>query len=185
MSKSFTGRGDNGTTGTLGAGRVSKDDVRPEAYGTVDELSAALSIARTYSSDKQVTDVVTEIQRDLFHMMSELAASTEMQEKFRKIDSSRVDWLEEEIHRIELHVEMPDGFILSGSQPAASAFDMARTITRRAERRVVTLYRAGHVSNQEILRYLNRLSSLLFQYILLESTRDGTSLILVNKESSK
>ncbi|MBN1265604.1 MAG: cob(I)yrinic acid a,c-diamide adenosyltransferase [Anaerolineales bacterium] len=182
MSKSFTGRGDNGTTAALGSGRIRKDDAQPEAFGTVDELSAVLSVARTHCTDPLVLKAVIEIQRDLFHLMSELAAAPEVQAEYRHIDPDRVAWLEEEISRVENLVEIPETFILSGSQPAASAFDLARTITRRAERRVVTLFFADRVINQELLRYLNRLSSLLFLYVLLESTRDGSPIIHVNQE---
>ena len=183
MSKTFTGRGDDGTTGTLGPNRIRKDDIQPETYGTVDELSAALAVARAYCKDPAVVEVVIEIQRDLFNMMSELAAAPDLQEKFRKIDAARVSWLEESVRQIEQIVDFPSNFIISGDTPAAAHFDLARTIARRAERRVVALYYTDAISNPEILRYLNRLSSLLFLCVLLETTRDGRPLTFANRTS--
>ncbi len=180
----FTGRGDDGTTGTLGPDRIRKDDPQPEAYGTVDELSAALGMARSQCSDPSVNEVVIEIQRDLFNLMSELAASPDLQPKFRRIDQDRVAWLEGVICRMEPVVSFPSDFIIAGDSVQAAAFDMARSIARRAERRVVSLYYADLISNPELLRYLNRLSSLLFLYVLQESTRGGKPLTYANRDKS-
>ncbi len=173
MTSYFTGKGDDGSTGLLGGERISKADPRPRAYGAVDEASAALGLARALSSSNEVTEITIGVQRDLYGLMAELAAEPEHAERFRSIDTSRVEWLEAEIERIGAQVEMPKEFVIGGDSVAGAAFDLARAIVRRAERRVVGLDAAGAISNPALLAYLNRLSSLCFLLALFENQQAG------------
>jgi len=156
------GSGDDGYTGLLGKGRVPKYHPRPDAYGTVDEASAALGLARSLTKNTQIAGIARTIQRDLYVVMTELAASDETSNRFKPLDAGRVGWLEEQIEVLEEEVTLPDEFVLGGDAPASAAFDLARTVVRRAERLVAKLYHEKEVRNIELLRYLNRLSSLCF-----------------------
>lgn len=173
MPTYFTASGDDGTTGLLGPGRVSKYDLRMEALGALDEASAALGMARSQSASALVNESVKEIQRQLYQLMAETAATPENAEKFRVIRHAQVSELEEKIQRLGSQVDMPQEFILPGDTPAAAALDLARAVARRAERRVAELLALGEISNPELLRYLNRLSSYLFVLELYEIQLGG------------
>lgn len=173
MPTYFTGRGDDGTTGWLGEGRIPKFGPRPEAYGTVDEASAALGVARSLAKAPAVAEVVIQIQRDLYHLMAEVASPKENASQFRKVDHVRVRWLEDQLERFGRQVELPSEFVVPGDSPAGAAFDLARTVVRRAERLVARLKAEGELENVDLLRYLNRLSSLCFVLELLENRQAG------------
>ena len=163
MKSLYTRNGDDGTTGLLGPGRIAKSDLRMEALGTVDEVSAALGLARSMCRTSEAGLILT-VQRDLYGMMAELAATQDNAARFRTIDSARVSWLEEQTDRLMGRVKLPQEFIVPGDVPAGAALDLARAIARRAERRLVELSERGDVENPELIRYLNRLSS--FCYVL-------------------
>ncbi len=169
----YTTTGDDGTTGLLGEGRVTKYHARIEAVGTLDESTAALGLARAQCLDPRSGGIILEAQRDLYKIMAEVAATPENAEKFRMIDASRVTWLEEQTDAISEIVEMPKEFILPGDSLAGAALSLARAIVRRAERRVVELRDEQEVSNLDLQRYLNRLSSLCFVLELLENKAAG------------
>ena len=169
----YTRGGDDGTTGLLGAGRVGKEDIRIEAVGAVDEAGAALGLARAASRIQETSAIILQVQRDLYGMMAELAATPENAKRFRAIDTARVAWLELQVDTISAMVEIPKEFIVPGDTLPGAHLDVARAVVRRAERRVVALYRAGSFENTEILRYLNRLSSLCFVLELLEHAQAG------------
>jgi len=169
----YTTKGDDGTTSLLGEGRVTKYHARIEAVGTLDESTAALGLARAQCVDPRSGDIILEAQRDLYKIMAEVAATPENAERFRMIDSSRVTWLEEQTDAISEIVEMPKEFILPGDSLAGAALSLARAIVRRAERRVVELHDEQKVSNPDLQRYLNRLSSLCFVLELLENKAAG------------
>ena len=169
----YTSKGDDGTTSLLGEGRVAKYHARIEAVGTLDESTAALGLARAQCADSHSGLVLLQAQRDLYRLMAEVAASPENAEQFRFIDSTRIAWLEEQTDALSKLVEMPKEFILPGDSVAGAALSLARTITRRAERRVVELFDAGEVTNPDLQRYLNRLSSLCFVLELLENRAAG------------
>lgn len=173
MSDYFTGKGDDGYTGLLGDERVPKFDPRPESYGTIDEAAAAIGLARSLARDERSRDLAIEIQRDLYKIMSEVAATRENAERFRSVGPDDVERLEGHTERIGSLIELPREFIVGGDTQAGAAFDLARTITRRAERRVAELIHAATLENTEILRYLNRLSSLLFLLVHLENRAGG------------
>ena len=181
----YTSKGDDGTTGLLGAGRVAKHHARIEAVGTLDESTAALGLARAQCRDPRSSGILLEVQRDLYRLMSEVAATPENAEKFRFIDARHVTWLEEQTDELSKLVEMPKEFILPGDSVAGAALALARTVARRAERRVVELFDTEAIRNPELQRYLNRLSSLCFVLELLENKAAGhkTTLAKDNRSS--
>jgi cob(I)alamin adenosyltransferase len=182
MSPFYTQTGDEGKTGLLGEGRVNKFDLRIEALGALDEATAALGLARASANAPLVASLILEVQRDLYKLMSEVGATPENAEKFRFIDSTRVRWLETQTDAISDEVEMPKDFILPGESPSSAAMALARTIVRRAERRVVELQHAGGLDNPSLLAYLNRLSSLCFALELLENRHAGRSTRMANEK---
>ena len=177
----YTRTGDDGTTGLLGEDRVSKDHPRIEALGALDEASAALGLARASCLAPQTPPILREAQRDLYKVMAEVAATPENSDKFRCIDAARVTWIEEHADKLQGTVNMPKEFILPGDTPSGAALSLARAIVRRAERRVTELFTLGQLTNPELLRYLNRLSSLCFVLELLENQTAGQSTSLAKE----
>lgn len=162
------GSGDDGNTGLIGKGRVPKYHPRPEAYGTVDEASAALGLARSLTKSDEISGITEAIQRDLYALMAELATLDPDSSKLERFGEEKVSWLEQQIAGIEEQTELPKEFVVGGDAPAGAAFDLARTIVRRAERHVARLLHTDEIQNAELLRYLNRLSSLCFLLSLWE-----------------
>jgi cob(I)alamin adenosyltransferase len=158
----LAGGGDDGSTGLLGGGRARKDDPRIEAYGTVDEASSAIGLAKALSAHSRVRAICEELQRGLYALGAELATNPESKVSFGSTTTAGVERLEEFTAELERAVPMPDGFILPGATAASGALDLARAITRRAERRCLTLERGGGFDNPQVRRWLNRLSLLLF-----------------------
>ena len=173
MSPFYTRTGDEGETGLLGEGRVPKFDTRIEALGAVDEATAALGLARAAAQAPQSAPLLLDVQRDLYKLMAEVGATPENAAKFRTIDDARVKWLEAQTDALSEIVSMPREFIIPGENPASAAMALARTVVRRAERRVAELYRQGKLENASLLAYLNRLSSLCFALELLENQHAG------------
>lgn len=158
----LAGTGDDGTTGLLGGGRASKDDARIEAFGTIDEASSALGLAKALSAHPRVRGICEELQRGLYSVGAELGTNPAGAATFVTTKEADVARLDDLITQLESEVSMPDGFILPGATPASGALDLARAIVRRAERRCVSLERARGLANPEVRRWLNRLSLLLF-----------------------
>lgn len=173
MSDFYTGRGDDGTTSLLGEERVPKFHPRPEAYGAIDEASAALGMARSLSVDAASQRAAAQVQRDLYGIMAEVAATPDNAEKFRSVGPERVEWLESQMEYFGERVAMPQEFVIGGDTRSGAAFDMARTVVRRAERRVVELFHEGDIENAALVAYLNRLSSLCFVLALWENVQGG------------
>ncbi len=173
MSSYFTRQGDDGYTGILGEGRVAKYDPRPEMLGTLDEASAALGLARALTADPLTGQLILAMQRDLYHAMAEAAAQPDQAHRFRVIDAERVAWLEQQAQEIERSLPQVEGFVVPGDSPAAAALDLARTVVRRAERHVARMTHEGKLANPELLRYLNRLSSVCFLLELRASRASG------------
>jgi len=182
MSPFYTRNGDEGRTGLLGEGRLPKFDNRIESLGALDEASAALGLARCSARAPQSAPLFLEAQRDLYKLMAEVGATPEHAATFRSIDEARVRWLEEQIDTLTKAVAMPGEFIIPGENPASAAISFARTVVRRAERRVVELYDSGGLENPSLLAYLNRLSSLCFVLELLENQHAGDSTSLAKKQ---
>jgi cob(I)alamin adenosyltransferase len=168
MTRYYSRKGDDGTTSWIGKGRLKKYDLRFEALGSVDETSASLGLARGLSGNAQVKDILLHVQRDLSGMMGEVAADMDQAERFRTVRAEQVAWLESQTDTITEMVESPRSFLMSGDTPGGGALDLARAVTRRAERRVVEMTDEGSLNNPFINAYLNRLSSLLFVLELLE-----------------
>jgi cob(I)alamin adenosyltransferase len=162
----YTKRGDQGETGLLYGGRVSKSDARVRAYGAVDEAVSALGLARSLCQDPWVRDRLLEVQRELFIAGSELATSREsyalLRKHFAVIEPEMTARLEDVIDSISMQIELPRSFIVPGASSGSGAVDLARATLRRAEREAVSLSEAGLLENRELLRYLNRLADLLF-----------------------
>ncbi len=171
----LAGGGDDGTTGLLGGGRASKDDLRVEAYGTVDEASSAVGLAKALTGDARVREIAERLQRDLYRLGAELATNPAGAGRFGRMSEADVAELDRLLAGLEAEVTMPDGFILPGVTPASAALDLARTVVRRAERRCVTLIREGALDNPHARRYLNRLSLVLFVLGRYEEARAGVS----------
>jgi cob(I)alamin adenosyltransferase len=169
----YTGTGDDGTTGLLGEGRISKADLRVETLGAIDEANAAVGLARAACQSTEARGTLVQIQRDLYGIMAEVASTAENSERFRSIGAERVDWLEALINRLSETIEPPREFIVPGDCPAGAALDLARTITRRAERRLVELNLRETLLNPALLRYLNRLSSYCYLLELMENQLAG------------
>jgi len=161
-----TRHGDGGETSLLYGGRVPKDDLHTEAYGALDEAISALGLARALGADGALAGRILELQRDLFTVGAELATATPDRDRLAKhfatVRPAMIEALDVEVSDLEARVELPKGFVIPGGTPVAAALDLARTFVRRAERRAVTLDRAGGLANPEVLRYLNRCSDLLF-----------------------
>ena len=174
--KIYTKTGDTGQTGLFGGGRVSKDDLRVEAYGDVDELNAVLGMARCIEIMPRIDEVLVPIQRDLFAIGALLATPDRDRmashlEKAR-IDDARISELEHAIDDGESELEPLHAFIVPGGTPKAAALHVARTVCRRAERHVVRLQRDVELPPIAII-YLNRLSDLLFTLARLANRRAG------------
>jgi cob(I)alamin adenosyltransferase len=166
MPRIYTKTGDDGTTGLLYGGRISKDDLLTEAYGTTDEAVAALGLARSLSADEEIRSALLVLQRELFVVGADLATDPSSRAKLEPgvslVTEAMVAALETQIDRLVEARPLPQVFIVPGANPASAAIDLARSIVRRAERRVVALERAERPVNAEVRRYLNRLSDLLF-----------------------
>ena len=166
--KIYTRTGDTGDTGLYGGDRVRKDDVRVEAYGTVDEAGAALGVAAAHLQDNEVRALVTRIQDELFVVGADLATPIDREERAGKpivprVTESQTDSLELLIDRYEAELAPLRQFILPGGTPGAAYLHLARTVLRRAERRCVSLLDAQPAEvNPHVVTYLNRAADLLF-----------------------
>jgi cob(I)alamin adenosyltransferase len=164
MGSIATMRGDSGETALAGGVRVSKASLRVEAYGNVDELNASLGVARAMCQDLEIAEFTHAIQRELFKVGSALATPPASAKPQVPIDRVMVDHLTAHVHRIEAIEGILSDWSISGDHAAAAAFDLSRTIARRAERGVVRLVDSGDDVQPTILAYLNRLSDLLWLF---------------------
>jgi cob(I)alamin adenosyltransferase len=164
--KIYTKKGDDGTTGLLYGGRVAKDDVRTNVYGTLDETVSALGLARAGGLAARVEEIVVRVQREMFVVGAQLATSEDNQSKLQEGISKVTPEMALQAERdIDLLLEthpLPNEFILPGETMGSAGLDVARSTVRRAERQAAAMDREGLVPDPEILRYLNRVSDLLF-----------------------
>jgi cob(I)alamin adenosyltransferase len=169
----YTRKGDTGTTGLLfGGARVSKGDLRTDAYGTTDEAVSALGLARaaigavTDRTEAELATLVIRLQRELFVVGGELATHVEKRQKLTdgvtRVTAEMTTALEHEIDALETKHPMPVEFVLPGESMTGAALDMARSIVRRAERKAVRLTHEGGLPDSQVVPYLNRLADLLF-----------------------
>ncbi|HUH97894.1 MAG TPA: cob(I)yrinic acid a,c-diamide adenosyltransferase [Anaerolineales bacterium] len=176
----YTRKGDDGTTGLLGEGRLPKYHLRIEALGTLDESNAALGLARATVHDPRSGPLMLSVQRDLYRLMAEVAAAPEQAGRFR-FDEGRVQWIEEQTDSLSKTVAMPNEFILPGDSLGGASLSLARAVVRRAERRVAELLDAKEITNSFLQQYLNRLSSLLFVLELVENQTAGKHTTLAKR----
>jgi cob(I)alamin adenosyltransferase len=176
--KIYTRTGDHGQTSLFGGQRVSKADLRVEAYGSVDELNATIGLAEALIDDPGINTLLVQIQSRLFDLGADLATpeagtSERTTAYVQRVPEAWAKVLENAIDQAESELEPLSSFILPGGTPGASALHVARTVCRRAERRVVALMQQEEQVNPAILTYLNRLSDLLFVLARLANQRAG------------
>lgn len=159
-----TKRGDTGQTGLVGGVRVSKADLRVEAYGTVDELNASLGFARSICSNAEICSAVHEIQKTLFRVGASLATPVESAKSTLALAQQDVDGLTDQVHTIEAREGILSDWSLPGAHTEAAAFEVARTVCRRAERAIVRLAESGPALPEHALAYINRLSDLIWLF---------------------
>jgi cob(I)alamin adenosyltransferase len=166
MTRIYTKTGDDGTTGLFYGGRVPKDDLRTEAYGTSDEAVAALGLARNDIGEAGLSDLIVRLQRELFVVGAELAANPDAWDKLvpgqTRVAAEMVGELETLIDDYVARTTMPQEFVVPGETRASASLDLARAIVRRCERHVVRMTREAMLPDGEVVRYLNRLADLLF-----------------------
>ena len=163
-AKYFSGLGDEGETGLLGDGRYKKSDLRFEVLGTIDELSSIIGMVKADLTDSPIIEDLSNIQRGLYRIMTELAYLDQQKIKTPSISTENISQLENRIDEVGNSVPIPTGFILPGDSSKAAQVDLARSVTRRMERRVCEFDRETGVDSKNILKYMNRLST--YFYIL-------------------
>lgn len=173
-----TKRGDGGQTGLAGGIRVSKSDLRVESYGSVDELNTFLGFARSICQNKEITEWTEEIQRTLFRVGSALATPPESKKKPPVISTEDVDKLTDLVHKIEATEGILADWSLAGGHTESAAYEVARTVCRRAERNAVRFVENGGSVQPEVLAYLNRLSDVIWLFGRLIEFDAGISLRL-------
>ena len=169
-----TKQGDRGQTRLMYGEAVSKADLQVEAYGTIDELNAFMGVARAACDDAWINRVLERLQRETFVVGAELATPVEHLGRLKtRVDGALINTMDDEVAEIEAMPNILGDWALPGATQVGAAIDVARVVCRRAERCAVRLHDAGHLPNQEVLRYLNRMSDLLWllgrRY---ETTRD-------------
>ncbi len=173
MPRIYTKTGDDGTTGRLFGGRISKAHPAAEASGTVDETVAALGLARALSGRDAVREGLLALQRELFVVGADLATNPAERDRLEPdvslVTDAMVERLETWIDELVLAHPLPNAFVVPGTNTVSAALDVARSLARRAERRVVELRDRGETVNEPALRYLNRLSDLLFVLARIEA----------------
>jgi len=164
MRSISTMKGDGGETSLAGGLRVSKASLRVEAYGTIDELNSAMGWARAVCADDDIRTFAKTIQQDLFRIGSALATPSTSPKPQVPLDLALVERLTAEVHRIEAIEGVLGDWSIPGEHAAAAAFDVARTVCRRAERAIVRLMEGGEAVSPVVLAYVNRLSDLLWLF---------------------
>jgi cob(I)alamin adenosyltransferase len=168
-----TERGDGGQTSLPGGIRVPKSDLRVDVYGTIDELISSLGFARAICKNEQIREFTKSIQRELFKVGSAIATPPDSRKPIPEITDAYVQRLTDEVHRIERIEGLLADWSLPGADPVSAAFDVARTICRRTERSAVRLTTEGVAIQPNVLRYLNRLSDLLWLFGRLIESEQG------------
>ena len=166
MTRIYTRKGDDGTTSLWYGGRVAKNALRTEAYGTLDEAASALGVARARCSDERLAEDILRLQNELFIAGAELATAPEARERLEEGISLTTDELvasvESSIDSYMEEVDLPPKFVIPGGTELSAQLDVARAVLRRAERRIVALAEQGELEGSALLRYVNRASDLLF-----------------------
>lgn len=164
----YTKTGDKGQTSLFDNKRVDKDDLRVESYGTIDELNSWLGLSKNFVEDSEIVNLIHQIQRRLFDIGAELATEDESKRPVM-IEEEEVTFLEKEIDKYLEKIKKPDHFIIPGAGKTSAILHVARTVCRRAERRIISLSKKANI-NPHLIRYVNRLSDLI--YVLARYTED-------------
>ncbi|MGC9521177.1 MAG: cob(I)yrinic acid a,c-diamide adenosyltransferase [Anaerolineae bacterium] len=186
MSRSgfYTGKGDRGETLRLaGKNRIPKDSELIEAIGALDEAVSAIGMARALAGSAPLKPMMATVQRHIYRLLSHLSAVPDARERYPGLSQVEVAWLEARIAELEPHLPSLDDFVLPGETSGGAAFHVARTVVRRAERRLVALVDLEPKLGEANLAYVNRLSSLMFVAALAEDTLDGRSPTLAREAS--
>jgi cob(I)alamin adenosyltransferase len=182
MTKKFsitTKTGDEGMTSLYSGERVFKNDPRPDTYGTVDELETLLGIARLYCVKEENREAILYLQRRLFLINSEIATSPSKRKHLKeRVDEAFLKDLEKRRDALEEEIELPQGFVVTGGSLASAHLDHARTVARRAERKLINLFRERICDNRNLLVWFNRLSDYLY---LLARSEGGDPTLVKNK----
>lgn len=159
----FSKKGDGGETSLLGGQRIPKYDSRPDTYGTLDEASSALGVARAMTANAKVKEIILSVQKDLVTIGAELSCFPEdLKMLRRRIGDDDVRRLDDLIDDLQTDITMKNEFVYPGETAVSAQIDVGRTIIRRAERKASRLKAEGVISNLNINRYLNRLADMLF-----------------------
>ena len=190
MSKRiYTRTGDKGKTGLLSGERIDKTNPRVEAYGTVDELGTTIGVAKVHSS-KRIADYLHNIQLKLFLINAELATipgslgAEDPIRNLQKITASDIDYLEKIADELSEELPLLTNFVIPGGTKGAAFLHVSRTVCRRAERRIVQFANSYHV-NEELIRYINRLSDLLFVMARYENLEKGKGDQIISREGTR
>ena len=170
--KIYTKKGDKGNTSLFGGKSVHKSSERIEAYGTVDELNSVIGTVLTNDLSNEGREILNDIQHQLFILGADLATLPDKKAKIERISEAHITKLEKNIDKLDEQLPALTNFILPGGSPAGASLHMARTVCRRAERRVAALKQVDPVSDECII-YLNRLSDLLFVMARYENREAG------------
>jgi cob(I)alamin adenosyltransferase len=181
----YTGKGDEGDTARLGGeARLSKDSALIDTIGILDEATCAIGMARAQVQDPLLKESLPEVQRRLYRLMSHLSATPEQRERYAGLHDEDVVWLESLIEALEANIPQLKEFVLPGDSPAGAACHMARSVVRRAERRLVAFAGVETGVKAPNLAFINRLSSLMFVAALREDTCAKQRLTTTRAESN-
>jgi len=186
MSKSafYTAKGDFGDTGRLaGTERIAKSSALIEAIGTIDEATSAIGLARALSQSDRLRTALPTVQRHVYGIMSHLSAVPQARDQYVGVTDEDLTWLQDLIADIEKHLAPLKDFVLPGDSQAGAAFHVARTIVRRAERRLVAFAEGEPGLGEANLAYMNRLSSLMFVAALYENITRGAQSELARRSA--
>lgn len=185
----YTRAGDKGETGLLSGERIDKTDARVEAYGTVDELGTTLGVAKVHAS-KRVADYIHGIQQKLFLVNAELATNLDSLDAddpmrdLKRITKQDVDFLEQVADELSEELPLLTNFVVPGGTKGAAFLHVARTVCRRAERRIVQFAKIQPV-NQDLIKYINRLSDLIFVMARYENLAEGEGDELISRDGTR
>ncbi|MGI6108630.1 MAG: cob(I)yrinic acid a,c-diamide adenosyltransferase [Eubacteriaceae bacterium] len=172
MPNVYTRTGDKGTTGLFGGARTPKNDIRVEAYGTMDEANAAIGFAKSIIEDVEIQEILNKIQKRIFVLGAELASDAKGKEMLKdKISQADVDYLEQMLDKYLAIVGKQKDFVIPGANPTSASLHQARTIVRRGERRIID-YADQDTVRPELIKFANRLSDLLFVLARTEEYND-------------
>jgi len=170
----FSKKGDQGETSLLGGQRIPKYDLRPETYGTLDEASSVLGVARAMTDREEIGAILLSVQKDLLVLGAELSALPDVYGKLaRTITDGDIARLEKLIDELQEDVPLKNEFIYPGGTVVSSQIDVGRTVVRRAERWAARMKSEGMIPNERINRYLNRLADMLFTLARYEEGKAG------------